>query len=78
MARKSQHTFSKRQREQKKAEKAAQKRAKRAESKEAPPLLPDDENGVEHAPVAEDDVVASHSETDSETDSESGSKPESE
>lgn len=30
MARKSQHTFSKRQRERKKAEKAAQKRARRA------------------------------------------------
>ncbi len=72
MARKSQHTFSKRQREQKKAEKAAQKRAKRAESKEAPPLG-DGENGVEHAPVAEDDVVASDSET-----AETGSKPESE
>ncbi len=57
MARKSQHTCSKRQRAQKKAEKAAQKRAKRAESKEAPPLLPDDENGEDHGPVAEGDAA---------------------
>ncbi len=42
MARKSQHTFSKRQREQKKAEKAAQKRARRAEAKM--PSDPLDEN----------------------------------
>ncbi len=58
MARKSQHTFSKRQREQKKAEKAAQKRAKRAELKDpaAPPseTIPEDQ-----APVGEDDVPAS-------------------
>jgi hypothetical protein len=39
MARKSQHTFSKRQREQKKAEKALQKRAKRAEAKLPSELL---------------------------------------
>ncbi len=62
MARKSQHTFSKRQREQKKAEKAAQKRAKRAESKEGPPLLPDDEFAEGHAPGPEGDAAQSETE----------------
>jgi hypothetical protein len=41
MSRKSQHTFSKRQRERDKAEKAAQKRARRAARKDAAPPLPD-------------------------------------
>lgn len=45
MARKGQHTFSKRQREQKKAEKAAQKRARRDARKdaEAPPASQEDD-----------------------------------
>jgi len=41
MARKSQHTFSKRQREQKKAEKAAHKRARRAAGPDSPVPLPE-------------------------------------
>ncbi len=57
MARKSQHTFSKRQRERKKAEKAAQKRARRAAPKEDP-LAPLPETTEDHAPVAEGDVTA--------------------
>ncbi len=61
MARKSQHTFSKRQREQKKAEKAAQKRARRAESKEDPtaPLPESIETTEDHVPGEEDDVAKS-------------------
>ena len=62
MARKGQQTFSKRQREQKKAEKAAQKRARRAAMKDAPPPLP--ETAEDHAPVGEDDVAASETETE--------------
>jgi len=56
MARKSQHTFSKRQREQKKAEKAAQKRTRRAARKDSPAPLP--ETADDHAPVDEDDAPA--------------------
>ena len=69
MARKSQHTFSKRQREQKKAEKAAQKRARRAErtnpSASGPEAtedhapVEDDALGEDHAPVEDDDKPAS-------------------
>ncbi len=57
MARKSQHTFSKRQREQKKAQKAAEKRARRAERTN--PSAPADETMEDHAPVGEDDVAVS-------------------
>ncbi len=57
MARKSQHTFSKRQREQKKAEKAAQKRARREERTNPSAPLP--EATEDHAPVEEDDAPAS-------------------
>ncbi len=57
MARKSQHTFSKRQREQKKAEKAAQKRARRQERTN--PSAPLSATKEVHAPVGEDDVAAS-------------------
>jgi hypothetical protein len=56
MARKGQHTFSKRQREQKKAEKAAQKRARREER--ANPSEPLPEATEDDAPVEEDDVPA--------------------
>ena len=56
MARKSQHTFSKRQREQKKAEKAAQKRARREERLNPSAPLPD--TTEEPAPAGEDDVAA--------------------
>ena len=55
MARKSQHTFSKRQREQKKAEKAAQKRARRAAPKDSETPLP--ENMEDQTPAAEDGVA---------------------
>ncbi len=56
MARKSQHTFSKRQREQKKAEKAAQKRARRAAPKDSEAPLP--ETTEDRAPVGEDGAAA--------------------
>ncbi len=56
MARKSQHTFSKREREQKKAKKAAEKRARR-NAQNSPAPLP--ETTEDDAPVAEDDVAAS-------------------
>jgi hypothetical protein len=71
MARKSQHTFSKRQREQKKAEKAAQKRAKRAEAKLPPELLGENVEGdseamdgpsettEDQAPIGDDNNTAS-------------------
>jgi len=52
MARKSQHTFSKRQREQKKAKKAADKQARR-EERTNPSATTED-----HAPAGEDDVAA--------------------
>ncbi len=56
MARKSQHTFSKREREQKKAQKAAQKQARRDERKDPPApgsaTAPDD-------PAREQDDAAS-------------------
>ena len=56
MARKTQHSFAKRQREQKKAEKAAQKRAKREERLN--PTLPEDEvEGIEDAESVEIDVA---------------------
>ncbi len=58
MARKSQHTFSKRQREQKKAQKAAEKRARRAERLN-PSAPAEDETMEDHAPVGEDDVAVS-------------------
>jgi hypothetical protein len=50
MARKNQHTFSKRQREKKKADKAAQKRVRRAERtdpSESPPAFTEDQPPVE-------------------------------
>ena len=55
MARKNQHTFSKRQREHKKAEKAAEKQARRDARKnpESLPPIEDDE-----APVATDDETS--------------------
>lgn len=56
MARKSHHTFSKRQREQKKAEKAAQKRARRAAPKDSEAPLP--ETTEDHTPVGEDGAAA--------------------
>lgn len=56
MANRSQHTFSKRQRERKKAEKAAQKRARRAER--ANPSVPLSESTEDPPPVGEDDVAA--------------------
>ena len=66
MARKSQHTFSKRQREQKKAEKAAQKRARREERLNPSEPLPEaaeatggDAPVEDDAPVEHDDVPAS-------------------
>ena len=55
MARRSQHSFLKRQREQKKAEKAAQKRARREAPKDSPEPLP--ETTEDHAPVDQDDDV---------------------
>ncbi len=57
MARKSKHTFSKRLRERKKAEKAARKRARREAIKDSPAPL--SETTEDHAPVEEDDVAAS-------------------
>ena len=68
MARKSQHTFSKRQREQKKAEKAAQKRARREERLNPSEPLPEDAEATAteddapvegDAPVEHNDVPAS-------------------
>ena len=69
MARKSQHTFSKRQREQKKAQKAAEKRSRREERLNPSAPLVDaageaTEDGTEqaagnHAPVEENDRPAS-------------------
>ena len=57
MARKNQHTFSKRQREQKKAKKAAEKRARREErTNPATPLSATTEG---YAPAGEDDMAAS-------------------
>ncbi len=57
MARKSQQTFLKRQREHKKAEKAARKRARREALKDSPAPL--SETTEDHAPVEEDDVAKS-------------------
>ena len=57
MARKSQHTFSKRQREQKKAQKAAEKRARREERLNPTALPPED--AEQDAPVEQDEVSAS-------------------
>ncbi len=57
MARKSQHTFSKRQRERKKAEKAVQKQVRRAERTN--PSAPRSATTEDHAPVGEDGVAAS-------------------
>ncbi len=56
MARKSQQTFTKRLREQKKAEKAIQKRARRAER--ANPSAPLSATTEDPAPVGDDDVAA--------------------
>ena len=61
MARRSQQTFAKRQREHKRAEKAAQKRARRAASNDAPaPLseISDASVGDDGGAVREDDAPA--------------------
>jgi hypothetical protein len=55
MARKTQHSFAKRQREQKKAEKAAQKRAKR-EERLNPTVTEDEVEGIENAESVEIDI----------------------
>ena len=57
MARKNQHSFSKRQREQKKAEKAAQKKARREALKDSPALPDVADEG--YAPTEEPDVAVS-------------------
>ncbi len=57
MARKSQQTFAKRQREQKRAEKAAQKRARRAERKD--PSAPDPETTEDDSAGEEDQAASS-------------------
>jgi hypothetical protein len=57
MARKGQHTISKRQRERKKAEKAAQKRARRAATRDSPTSQA--ETTEDPAPAGEDAATAS-------------------
>jgi hypothetical protein len=57
VARKSQQTITKRQREQKKAEKAAQKRVRRSERTN--PSAPPSTTTEDHAPVGEEGVAAS-------------------
>jgi hypothetical protein len=57
MARKSQHGFSKRQRERKKAEKAERKRARKAAPRD--PEAPHPETERDDAPAGEDDRAAS-------------------